>query len=44
MVAGPSRLYGGSSTPMVDLQNIASTGATTDSDGDDKLVIELGDE
>ena len=43
-VAGPSRLYGGSSTPMIDLQNIASTGATTGSDGDKKLVIELGDE
>ena len=47
-VAGPSRLYGRSSTPMIDLQNIASTGATTDasasSDGEEKLVIELGDE
>ena len=44
LVAGPSRLYGRSSTPMIDLQNIASTGATTDSDGEEKLVIELGDE
>ena len=43
-VAGPSRLYDRSSTPMIDLQNIASTGATTDSDGDERLVIELGDE
>ena len=44
MIAGPSRLYGGSSTAMINLQDIANTGATTDSDGDDKLVIELGDE
>ena len=44
MIAGPSRLYGGSSTPMIDPQNIANTGPASDSDGDDKLVIVLGDE
>ena len=43
-IAGPSRLYGGSSTPMIDPQNIANTGAASNSDGDDKLVIVLGDE
>ena len=47
-VAGPSRLYGRSSTPMIDLQSIASVEATIDasasSDGEERLVIELGDE
>ena len=47
-VAGPSSLYGRTSTPMIDPQNIASTGATNDasvsSDGEEKLVIVLGDE
>ena len=47
-VAGPSSLYGRTSTPMIDPQNIASTEATNDasvsSDGEMKLVIVLGDE
>ena len=47
-MAGPSSLYGRSSTPMLDLQNIASAGAAdkaaASSDGEEKLVIVLGDE
>ena len=47
-VAGPSRLYGRTSTPMIDPQNIASTEATNDasvsSDEEEKLIICLGDE
>ena len=47
-IAGPSSLYGRSSTPMLDPQNIASSGAidstTGSSDGEEKLVIFLGDE
>ena len=47
-VANPSSLYSRSGTPMVDLQNIAHTGAAdksaTSSDGEEKLVILLGDE
>ena len=46
-VAGPSSLYGRSSTPMLDLQNIASAGAADEtaasSDGEEKLVIVLED-
>ena len=45
----PARLYGRAGTPMVDLQNIAITDPTDEasissSDGEDKLVIKLGDE
>ena len=44
----PARLYGRAGTPMVDLQNIAITDPTDEapisSDGEDKMVIELGDE
>ena len=47
-MADPSRLYGRAGTPMVDLQNIALTDPTEEasipSDGEDKLVIVLGDE
>ena len=47
-VAGPSSLYGRTSTPMIDPQNIASTEATNDasvsSDEEEKLIICLGDE
>ena len=47
-MADPSRLYGRATTPMVDLQNIALTDPTEEasipSDGEDKLVIVLGDE
>ena len=47
-MADPSSLYGRAGTPMVDLQNIAHTGATDEasipSDGEEKLVIVLGDE
>ena len=47
-VAGPSRLYGRTSTPMIDPQNIASTEATNNasvsSDEEEKLVICLGDD
>ena len=47
-MADPSSLYGRAGTPMVDLQNIALTDPTEEasipSDGEDKLVIVLGDE
>ena len=47
-VAGPSRLYGRAGTPMINPQNIALTDpaeeASIPSDGEDKLVIVLGDE
>ena len=47
-VAGPSRLYGRAGTPMIDPQNIALTDPAKEvsipSDGEDKLVIVLGDE
>ena len=47
-VADPSSLYGRAGTPMVDLQNIAHTDANEEasipSDGEEKLVIVLGDE
>ena len=46
--SGQSRLYGRAGTPMIDLQNIALTDPTEEasipSDGEDKLVIVLGDE
>ena len=47
-MTSPARLYGRAGTPMVDLQNIAITDPTDEasipSDGEDKLVIALGDE
>ena len=47
-MAGPSSLYGRAGTPMADMQNIAHAGDTKEasipSDGEEKLVIVLGDE
>ena len=43
-VKEPSRLYDRPSTPMIDPQNIANTGANNDSEDEGRLVIELGDE